>query len=679
MLDTGGEFLATSQTDLSPIEPTHWYIPVHDIVGIYALAGRKVNASAIDECAVIFFAATEAVKRIADILTEMETVKSPVFEERYLDLGYGGIDSMAVWSARMAPRFVHWVEEGPPSPVPPAPESTAASGRLRMPLLRTLVETVDHAALHDLVDIERDASGGLTLHRREVRQVERRLARALSPLSAQARARLEVHMDSVSLAVVLARLAEGAQDKEEVPVRTAGLSEKHVIASGNTPLAYVGAALVSHGDFDGDGHPDVAVGAPGNGSTSLPQSGSVSVTYRQAKKEQVLSLALPYARFGAALAVLDWNIDGIDDLVVGAPVAGWNWTHDGPVGGPDYRFYGQVFVYLGHRGSGLSETADTVIRSERARNFFGAVLATGDLTGDGHADLVVGSPEADPSGGSGGAQWAERGQVTAYATTRETTTHLDVLGDALWSLNGTVAYEMLGSSLALDGGLLLVGAVGTHCVACGAHGRHVAAGGVHVYAIGKGTVTLQSIVTGDVWKGKLGAAVALLQHGSILVLGEPTHALHADPNVNKSSTVGHVYLLARTALPDSGATVALSTLSLTATLVSQDHNGRFGARLLAVASTDQLAVSSPMAHHPRLAQRTIGRVTIFNNASTTLQGTVNDCERHASLSVYGEHVHGRFGQSLAYTTNNNDTVSFLTAAPRDPTTVEMAGSVYQLT
>jgi hypothetical protein len=53
--DTGGEFVAAYETDLSIIDPDSWVVPTNDLVGIFAVEGQVVNASAIDECHLIFY------------------------------------------------------------------------------------------------------------------------------------------------------------------------------------------------------------------------------------------------------------------------------------------------------------------------------------------------------------------------------------------------------------------------------------------------------------------------------------------------------------------------------------------------------------------------------------------------------------------------------------------------
>jgi hypothetical protein len=89
MADEGGEFVAAYQTDLSFLAPQDWRIPTSDLLAIYALAGRQVNASAIEECAITFYAGTLAVKYLASLVEPLEVNTSPTLGERWLDLPLG--------------------------------------------------------------------------------------------------------------------------------------------------------------------------------------------------------------------------------------------------------------------------------------------------------------------------------------------------------------------------------------------------------------------------------------------------------------------------------------------------------------------------------------------------------------------------------------------------------------
>jgi hypothetical protein len=87
---------------------------------------------------------------------------------------------------------------------------------------------------------------------------------------------------------------------------------------------------MASGDFDDDGEDDLAIGAYGTGEPGEPQRGAVEVSYgielpsTKAKRRQFFSGGFVHGRFGKALAVVDWNADGIDDLAVGAPSASFS-------------------------------------------------------------------------------------------------------------------------------------------------------------------------------------------------------------------------------------------------------------------------------------------------------------------------------------------------------------------
>ncbi|MCP3975414.1 MAG: hypothetical protein GY720_13100 [bacterium] len=165
-----------------------------------------------------------------------------------------------------------------------------------------------------------------------------------------------------------------------------------------------GTALVS-GDFNSDGFYDLAVGVPGDEIGGASGAGSVSVLYGaklglKTADDQIWSQNSASIRgvagtgdeFGAALAVGDFNHDGYDDLIVGAP---------GDVVG-SASGAGQIHVIYGSR-TGLTAEGnnrfhqDTVgVADIAARNDgFGSTVAAGDFDGDGYSDVAVGVPNED--------------------------------------------------------------------------------------------------------------------------------------------------------------------------------------------------------------------------------------------------------------------------------------------
>jgi len=170
---------------------------------------------------------------------------------------------------------------------------------------------------------------------------------------------------------------------------------------------------VASGDFDRDGYADLAVGQPGR---DLPQgagAGAVTVFYGSAAGldlQRVTDLPVPKghrsgAHFGTALAVGDFDGDGRADLAVGAP---GDDVQRNP--GHTWAASGTVRIYAGSK-HGLSASRYDKRRGKRGTGGsgfdvgFGGVLAAGDVTVDGIADLVVGAPGRSYVGTHGYAGW----------------------------------------------------------------------------------------------------------------------------------------------------------------------------------------------------------------------------------------------------------------------------------
>ncbi|NXD11968.1 PHLD phospholipase, partial [Nothocercus nigrocapillus] len=102
-------------------------------------------------------------------------------------------------------------------------------------------------------------------------------------------------------------------------------------------------------------------------------------------------------RFGSALAVLDFNDDGVLDLAVGAP----------SVGSKFLTYKGAVYVYFGTEGRGVGSQPGVTITCQYSYCNLGWSLLAADVDGDGKADLVIGSPYAPGDG-------QQRGFVVAF-------------------------------------------------------------------------------------------------------------------------------------------------------------------------------------------------------------------------------------------------------------------------
>ena len=165
-----------------------------------------------------------------------------------------------------------------------------------------------------------------------------------------------------------------------------------------------GIAATGIGDLDGDGTPDLAVGATGDDQSR----GAVWVLFLNpdGTVRQSASVRPPDGSpgdfFGGALAFLgDLDGDGDVELAIGADHA--------DDGGPDR---GSVrIVSLAADGtarvrSTISATSGGLTDLPADGDLFGhSVAALGDLDGDGRAELAVGADDADDGGPERGAVW----------------------------------------------------------------------------------------------------------------------------------------------------------------------------------------------------------------------------------------------------------------------------------
>lgn len=168
------------------------------------------------------------------------------------------------------------------------------------------------------------------------------------------------------------------------------------------PDGRFGAAL-AFGDFNGDGTLDLAVGAPGQSSGK----GRVFVFYTSGKAlvaqdMQVIlnSVTGPDtdAAFGSALAAADFDLDGFDDLAVGAPFQDLQDLFGHCVGGTCSD--AGVVHYIRGGAAGLLESTGVVLEPpDRTFNMhYGAALAAGKVTNSGAPVLAIGIPDSPGDG-----------------------------------------------------------------------------------------------------------------------------------------------------------------------------------------------------------------------------------------------------------------------------------------
>jgi hypothetical protein len=155
----------------------------------------------------------------------------------------------------------------------------------------------------------------------------------------------------------------------------------------STSTTTLGAALSAVGDVNGDGYGDLLIGNP-TFDDGQPDAGRVilrlgSANGLQTTNAWTFASGQTNAALGNALAGGDFNGDGYVDVALGAAQFDNGQTDEG-----------RVWVFLGS-SSGIGTQTPLTLEINQAGAAFGYQVASGDVNGDGYADLVASAPAYD--------------------------------------------------------------------------------------------------------------------------------------------------------------------------------------------------------------------------------------------------------------------------------------------
>uniref|UniRef100_A0A8C6ZTN7 Phosphatidylinositol-glycan-specific phospholipase D-like n=1 Tax=Nothoprocta perdicaria TaxID=30464 RepID=A0A8C6ZTN7_NOTPE len=537
------------------------YVPVKDLAAIYQefYGSEIITESTITDCTYLLFLELHGERLAVAKLFPTYAGKSPFLVEKFHDYFLGGVDDMAFWTNNIFEQTSHMLENG-----------TRYNG-----------VSVDNS----------------------LRFLNQALATNVWSVLAAPHGQSSKYISKPAASYFL-----------------------------TSPYARLGWAVIS-ADLNQDGCEDVVVGAPGYSTLGRVQIGRVYVVYGSRsglppedmdldeKADQVLEGQQLSGRFGSALAVLDFNDDGVPDLAVGAP----------SVGSQFLTYKGAVYVYFGTEGRGLGSQPDVTITCQYSYCNFGWSLLAADVDGDGKADLVVGSPYA-PGGGQ------QRGFVVAfYSFFNRSAQGLLSVEDADWMVKGEKNYSWFGFSLDScqleNTTLLLIGSPAWNCNSFSDAGQSV--GKVYGY---KPPST-------EPWFAVMGHKVGrCLQHGAFFFrFSFISTVLH-------QAGLAFMYELTESAQP-----------SLLSIFSGDRRFSRFGGDVflsdLDNDGLDEIIVTSPLRTNEIttiLLGGEAGRVYIYNGNQTTALDVTGHCkswispcpEDWAQYVLISPEERSRFGSSV---------------------------------
>ncbi len=211
------------------------------------------------------------------------------------------------------------------------------------------------------------------------------------------------------------------------------------------------------GDINGDGIGDLIIGS-NSSDVNGANSGSVFVVFGSSSGFSsstnlsslngstgfVLNGISSGDAAGESIAAGDINGDGIEDIIIGAP----NGEYNGVRTGEAYVVFGKTSAFSSSIDISalIDGTNGFLLNGVDSNDNAGTGLASGDINGDGIADVIIGADDADPNGsGSAGESYVVFGQNTAFASSIDLSA-LD--GSTGFRINGEDANDRTGTILA---------------------------------------------------------------------------------------------------------------------------------------------------------------------------------------------------------------------------------------
>lgn len=168
-----------------------------------------------------------------------------------------------------------------------------------------------------------------------------------------------------------------------------GLTQSHTGVPGVPEASDHFGSSVTVGDVDGDGYADVIIGASGEDIGSTKNAGSVTIVFGSASGLSTKAIAFHEPKvssdqdFGEHLTVGDFNHDGRQDVAISEA---------------DYALaHGRVWLVYGAKNLRSMPTPTMTSFTPPDGGMGTSEIATGDINGDGYADLAAVVFNDDPA------------------------------------------------------------------------------------------------------------------------------------------------------------------------------------------------------------------------------------------------------------------------------------------
>ncbi|XP_048163575.1 phosphatidylinositol-glycan-specific phospholipase D isoform X6 [Corvus hawaiiensis] len=650
------------------------YVPVKDLAAIYKeFYGKEIiTESTIAECTYLLFFELHGERLLVGKLFPTFASKSTFLVEKFHEYFLGGVDDMAFWTNNIFELTSHMLENGASSCyLPENPLFINCTKEHKDNHVRNKQSKHEH---------HKNTTSLLTeTLEKNINYTERGVQFNIQPWATKS-LRLINHAFKTNVWRALGATHQKSSKHISKPAASYFLT---------SPYARLGWALIS-ADLNQDGYEDLVAGAPGYSTMGHVQIGRVYVVYSNqsglppedmdldGKADQVLQGHQPSGRFGSALAVLDFNEDGVPDLAVGAP----------SVGSQFLTYKGAVYVYFGTEGRGLAPEPNVTITCQYSYCNLGWSLLAADVDGNGKADLVVGSPYA-PGGGK------QRGFVVAfYSHINRSDQGLLSVQDANWMMEGEENYAWFGFSLAscqLENiTLLLIGSpTWKTCSSCNTLLSDVRQSVGKVYGYNPPSTERWFEITGDKEMGRMGLSLAsgvMSVAGNtrkVLVVGAPTadslSRILFMSSVLHQAGLALVYDLSNSTKP-----------SLLSTFSGDRRFSRFGGDIylsdLDNDGLDEMIVASPLRTNgvtSILAGAAAGRVYIYNGRQASSGNVTGHCtswtspcpEDWAQYVLISPEELSRFGSSVT-TVKSERKKEVVVAAERSSAKARLGGRLF---